>query len=340
MTIEKNNSLPLDPIGKKTIRFKDCLEYFSLILLIQFFKILPRQIALKAGEFFGIIIYYISSRHRKITLDNLKIAYGDTKNKEDRKEIAKNTFRNVGRVAAEFSKMASYKMDFIDKIIEVEGWENFERAVKKKKGIVFLTGHLGNWELMAYSQSLRGFPINIIARPLDNPAVEDFVCKRRSASGNRVIAKKSALKDIMQCLKNREHIGILLDQNVAQQEGIFVDFFGKMACTSFGLAMIALKADITILPVFMVYIGNGRYKQLIGSEIEIRRNGDLEHDIAYNTALFTKIIESYIRRYPDQWLWAHRRWKTQPKVMKWKKERNIKIRRFEGQVDLRKIDNV
>lgn len=338
MTIEKNNFLTLDPTGKKTVRLKDWLVYFSLILLIQFFKILPRQIALKVGEFFGIIIYYISSRYRKITLDNLKIAYGDAKDEEDRKKIAKNAFRNVCRVAAEFAKMSSYKMGFIDKIIDIEGWENFERAVKKKKGIVFLTGHLGNWELMAYSQSLRGFPINIIARPLDNPVVEDFVYKRRSAAGNRVIAKKKALKDIMQCLKNREHVGILLDQNVAQQEGIFVDFFGKMACTSFGMAMIALKADVTVLPVFMVYIGNGRYKQLIGSEIEIRRSGNLEHDIAYNTALFTKIIESYIRRYPEQWLWAHRRWKTEPKEMKWLL-RNVKIRRFEGQIDLRRIDN-
>lgn len=307
---------------------KDWLLYLFLILLIGFFKILPRQLALKAGETLAIIVYNLSSRHRRITLDNLKTAYKDIDEKR-REEFAKSSFKNLGRVAAEFSRMTSYDRDFIKGIIDVEGWENFENAIKKGKGIVFLTGHLGNWELMAYSQSLRDYPCNIIARPLDNPAVEQFVQKQRSFAGNKVIAKKSALKDIMQCLKNKEHIGILLDQNVAQQEGIFVDFFGKTACTSFGLAMLALKTDITIIPVFLVYTGNGRYKQLIGKEIEIQKTGDFEYDMAYNTALFTKVIESYIRLYPEQWFWAHRRWKTQPKEMKWK-ERNIKIRRFEG----------
>ncbi len=307
---------------------KDWLLYFFLNLLIGFFKILPRQLALKAGETLAIIVYNLSSRHRRITLDNLKTAYKDIDEKR-REEFAKSSFKNLGRVAAEFSRMTSYDRDFIKGIIDVEGWENFENAIKKGKGIVFLTGHLGNWELMAYSQSLRGYPCNIIARPLDNPAVEQFVQKQRSFAGNKVIAKKSALKDIIQCLRNKEHVGILLDQNVAQQEGIFVDFFGKIACTSFGLAMLALKTDITIIPVFLVYTGNGRYKQLIGKEIEIQKTGDFEYDMAYNTALFTKVIESYIRQYPEQWFWAHRRWKTQPKEMKWK-ERNIKIRRFEG----------
>ncbi len=330
MNLKENNSLPLqDFVKEKPAIFKDWLTYLPLILLIWLFRILPRQISLKAGEFLSVIIYYLSSRHRKITLDNLKNAYSNGKDEKEIEEIAKNVFRNLGRVTAEFSKLSTYKKDFIDKIIKIEGWENFENAMKKGKGIVFLTGHLGNWELMAYSQSLRGFPINIIARPLDNHVVERFVQKQRSAAGNKVIAKKSALKDIIYCLKRGEHVGILLDQNVAQQEGIFVDFFGRPACTSFGLAMIALKVDITIIPVFMVYAGNGKYKQLIGSEIEIRKTGDFEDDLAYNTALFTKFIESYIRRYPDQWFWAHRRWKTQPKEMKWK-ERNIKIRKFEG----------
>jgi len=317
---------------------KDWLLYFFLNLLIGFFKILPRQLALKAGETLAIIVYNLSSRHRRITLDNLKTAYKDIDEKR-REEFAKSSFKNLGRVAAEFSRMTSYDRDFIKGIIDVEGWENFENAIKKGKGIVFLTGHLGNWELMAYSQSLRGYPCNIIARPLDNPAVEQFVQKQRSFAGNKVIAKKSALKDIIQCLRNKEYVGILLDQNVAQQEGIFVDFFGKIACTSFGLAMLALKTDITIIPVFLVYTGNGRYKQLIGKEIEIQKTGDFEYDMAYNTALFTKVIESYIRQYPEQWFWAHRRWKTQPKEMKWK-ERNIKIRRFEGTLDLKGIDNV
>ncbi|MEK6656824.1 MAG: lysophospholipid acyltransferase family protein [Nitrospirota bacterium] len=317
---------------------KDWLIYLFLKLLISFFKILPRQSALKAGETLAIIVYYLSSRHRKITLDNLSSAYKDIDEKK-REGFAKSSFKNLGRVAAEFARMTSYNRDFIEKIIDIEGWENFEEAKKKGKGIVFLTGHLGNWELMAYSQSLRGNHGNIIARPLDNPVVEGFVQKQRSAAGNRVIAKKSALKDIIQCLRNKEHVGILLDQNVAQQEGIFVDFFGKTACTSFGLAMLALKIDITIIPVFLVYTGHGRYKQLIGKEIEIQKTGDFEYDMAYNTALFTKVIESYIRKYPEQWFWAHRRWKTQPKEMKWK-ERNIKIRKFEGTLDLKGIDNV
>ena len=131
----------------------------------------------------------------------------------------------------------------------------------------------------------------------------------------------------------------MLDQNVAQQEGIFVDFFGKTACTSFGLAMIALKVDIAILPVFLIYIGGGKYRQLIGKEIELQKTGDFEYDMAYNTALFTKVIESYIRKYPEQWFWAHRRWKTQPKEMEWK-NRNIKIRKFEGSLNLNEIKNV
>lgn len=340
MTLKKDNFLPLKgPTEKKTIGLKDRLEYLPLSLLAGFFRLLPRRIALKIGESLGVFIYYMSSRHRRITLDNLKIAYGNDKDDKELEEIAKSAFKNIGRVAAEFAKMTSYKKDFVKSIIETSGLENLEKAVKERKGIILLGGHLGNWELLAFSLSLSGYPLNLIARPLDNPLVDNFVLKHRTAGGNKVIAKKSALKDILQCLKNKERVGILLDQNVAQQEGIFVDFFGRIACTSFGLSLIALKIDVIILPIFLVYIGNGRYKQLIGNEVEIKRSGNFEEDLAYNTALFTKVIESYIKQYPEQWFWAHRRWKTQPKEMMWK-ERNIKIRKYEGQIDLKGIDNV
>lgn len=330
MNLKKDNSLPLqDSVKEKPANFKDWLTYIPLILLIWLFRILPRQISLKAGEFLSVTMYYLSSRHRKITIDNLKNAYGNGKDEKEIEEIAKNVFKNIGRVAAEFAKMTSYKRDFIERIIEIDGVENFQKAIDKGKGIILLGAHLGNWELLAYSLALRGYPLNIIARPLDNPLIERFVLKQRTAAGAMVIAKKNALRDILYCLKKGEQVGILLDQNVAQQEGIFVDFFGRIACTSFGLALIALKIDVTILPIFLVYIGDGKYKRLVGSEIKIKRSGDFDKDMAYNTALFTKVIESYIRRYSDQWFWVHRRWKTQPKEMKWK-NRKIKIRRFEG----------
>jgi KDO2-lipid IV(A) lauroyltransferase len=194
-----------------------------------------------------------------------------------------------------------------------EGFENFAEAQARGKGVVFLTAHLGGWEVASFAHSLYGHSMDIVMRPLDNPYVNALVDRYRTLHGNRTFPKQDFARGLLTALRKGATVGILMDTNMTPPQGAFVDFLGVPACTATGLARVALHTDAAVLPAFGVWDQElGKYRICFEPALDLVRTGDAEADALANTAMFTKVIERYVTKYPDQWLWVHRRWKTRP----------------------------
>jgi len=281
-------------------------------LLIWTINLIPLKLRIWFLERMGLLLFWLDGRHRRITLRNLALAFKD-KELEEHRNIARSVFKNLGKVLAEFSYIPNLNKENVKQYVSVEGSENFKRAREKGKGVLFLTAHFGNWEWMNVTLPLLlGHHCHAIFRPLDNKFLDRIVEALRTWSGNHTIAKQKAMGRILRLLKKGEAIGILLDQNVAWYEGIFVNFFGELACTNVGLALLALKTEAPVVPIFNVRQADGRYRVIIEPEVPLIKTGDKDTDVLKNTEVFNQIIERYVRSYPDHWLWLHQRWKTRP----------------------------
>ena len=291
---------------KQTLGTRIALAIFSAIPLVvrkSFFVSL------------SLLFYYVHTRRRLITIHNLKCAYPE-KSISEITEIAKGVYRNFGIVAAEFFDIPSLNRENLNNIIETEGLENCKKALEKNKGLLLFGAHFGNWELGASALSLLVRPIVIVYRRMDNPFLENVITWVRSVSGNILLSKSRAMRRLLRHLKDNGVLGILIDQNWSRQEGCFVHFFDRPACTTSGLALLALHTEAPVVPAFMARMPNGKYRLMIGEEVALTRTGDRQEEIIVNTQKFTRIIEDMVRKYPDQWFWPHQRWKTQPLIEK------------------------
>jgi KDO2-lipid IV(A) lauroyltransferase len=258
------------------------------------------------------LFYHASAKYRLIALHNLRCAFPE-KDMEELIRIAKGVYRNLAITAAEFFSMPSITRENLHEWVEIEGQEHFEAGIAQGKGLLTIIAHFGNWELMPVTVPLFLMfpkPSYIVYRPLDNPVLDNMVEHVRTINGNEMIAKGGSGKRIMRLLKENHAIAILSDQNVAAQEGVFVDFFGRPACTGVGLAVLALRSMAPVLPMFMARQKSGKYKFILKPLVEISQTGDYERDLLENTQRFTKVVEDVVREYPDQWFWIHQRWKT------------------------------
>jgi Kdo2-lipid IVA lauroyltransferase/acyltransferase len=279
-------------------------------ILLACFQGVP--ISLRRTLFTGLsrLFYHLVPRQRLITTHNLRRAFPE-KSDDEILRIAKGVYRNMGIMAAEFFDIPLLTKENIGELVEAEGLEHYRRALDKGRGILFFTAHFSNWELSAAAGALLMKPAVIIYRTLDSALLEHLVLRVRSASGNTLLPKEHAMRAMIRSLKRNEIVGILIDQNVAWYEGVFVDYFGRPACTADGLALLALHTGAPVLPGYLVRLPDGRYRLVIGPEVEVTRTGDRAADVLANTQRFTKVIEETVRRYPDQWFWVHQRWKTQ-----------------------------
>jgi len=289
------------------------LEYFLVRFLYITLNLLPFSVASRIGKGVGYLLFLLHKKRRDIAIENLKVAFGREKDIKEIRNIAKKSFQNLGLILVEFFLSKKHGRQWCEKNIEFVGYNEAFRKYKKGKNCLLLTAHFGNWELMGIVTSLKGAPINVVARPIDNPLIDEMINDLRSYYGNKVISKHNALREVLKVLKNNEPVAILLDQNTSPLEGIFVDFFGKPACTTPSLAILALRTGLPVYPSFLIRKGPGFHKFVVDQSVELDISGDMKRDVEVNTAKFTKIIESYVRQYPENWLWMHRRWKTQKK---------------------------
>ncbi len=279
-------------------------------ILLTFFQAVP--LSLRRSFFIGLsrLFSYLVPRQRMIALHNLRCAFPEKTDKEIL-NIARGVYRTMGIVAAEFFDIPKLTPENIREIVEPLGLENCEQALAKGRGVLLFSAHFGNWELEAAAIALLVKPAVVIYRPLDSPVLDSLVSRVRSASGNKPLPKENAMRSMLRTLHKNGMLGILIDQNVAWYEGVFVNYFGRPAATTNGLALLALHSGAPVLPAYLIRLPGGRYRLVIEPEMEIIDTGEREADIIANTQRFTKVIEDTVRKYPDQWLWVHQRWKTQ-----------------------------
>jgi Kdo2-lipid IVA lauroyltransferase/acyltransferase len=288
------------------------LEYALAWIIIKTIGALPRPLARAAGISFGRTIYLLHPRLRHVGMRNLQLAFPEMSRRE-RAKILRGEFTSLGRQLAEVCLFPKYTAENVNKIVVYEGFENFERALARGKGVLFLTGHLGGWELSAFAHSLYGHPLHVVMRSLDNVYLDRLTKSYRTMHGNSMLDKDDSVRGLLSAMKAGETVGILMDTNMTPPQGVFVDFFGIPACTASGMARIALRTHAAVVPGFTVWDPALRkYRLRFDPPIELVRTGDDDADAVTNTQRFTKVIEDYVRKYPDQWLWVHRRWKTRP----------------------------
>ena len=288
------------------------VEFALVWIVVHGLRLLPRSVARLFGASIGFLALIVFGRLRRVGLLNLSIAIPGLSEPE-RLKILRRVYRNLGWLLAEFCQMSGYTAERAGQFIRYEGLEHYLAAKAKGRGVLVLTGHLGAWELSSFYHSLRNYPMGLVIRRLDNPLVDQFVNRIRSRHGNRVIDKDDFARGLISSMRAGETVGILMDTNMTPPQGVFVPFFGIEACSASGLARIALRTGTAVLPGFLLWEeGERRYVLHFGPELVLVRTGDSEADALSNTALFTTVIEDYVRRYPEQWLWMHRRWKTRP----------------------------
>jgi KDO2-lipid IV(A) lauroyltransferase len=287
------------------------LEYALAWGLLKIVGALPRPLARVAGISIAWTVYLLHGKLRRVGMRNLELAFPD-KSRGERKKILRGVFTSLGRQVAEVCLFPKYTRENVSKIVVYEGFENFERALARGKGVLFLTAHLGAWELSAFAHSLYGHPLKIVMRPLDNPYLDRMTRAYRTMHGNKTVDKDFA-RGLIAALRKGETVGVLMDTNMIASQGVFVDFFGMKACTASGAARVALKTDAAVVPGFTIWDPVlQKYRLRFDPAVELIRTNNNDADVVANTAKFTKVIEEYVRRYPDQWLWVHRRWKTRP----------------------------
>ena len=277
--------------------------------------ILSRKQAHDISDLLGRLWYLADSRHRHVALRNLTRAFAAEKNPDEIEKIARRVFKNIILLLFEIGWSLHLQPQNFNKHFKINDLYSKNKKISKTtgNGILVLTGHVGNWELLPTVSALIGHTANVLYRPMDYAPLERFFAENRTRYGAKLISKDGSLLRVFKALKRKESVVMLLDQNVGWHKGVFVDFFKHRACTSYGLAFIALKTGAPVVPVFVIRNRDGSgFTAEIGPEIPLIKTGDHQKDLEENTQRYNNALEAVIRRYPDQWFWVHRRWKTRP----------------------------
>ena len=287
------------------------LEYGVVRFMLAVFASMPLRAALRIGASLAVCFSWCAGRLRHTGERNLGIAFPELSIGE-RRLLLRRTFGNLGRLLGVFSQFTKQPENLLE-IVDRDGFEYLDAAKQAGRGIILFTGHVGAWELSSFALSLFGHPLSFLVRRIDNPKIEAMIDRARTHLGNRTIDKRSAAREMMEILRAGETLGILVDLNTLDREGIFVDFFGRPASTTFMVAKLALRTGAAVLPVFAPWDKErGCFLLKVDPPLLIERTGNEQEDVRRLTQQYTRIVEDYVRRYPDQWLWIHRRWKTRP----------------------------
>jgi len=291
-------------------------EYSAASLLLGFLGVLPRSVARGLSIGVARLSYRLLGGLRKAGMRSLKIAYPEM-SADERERLLRGTFESLGRVLGEVSQFSKYSKEKMASLVDFELDDYmrtiYEQVKLEKRGVLITTGHLGNWELLVQSFAVWHEPMSYLARPIDNPLIEDLTVAIRTKFGNTPLNKTNSARAAIRLLRDGEIVGVLADVNAHPKEGVFVPFFGVPACTTAGPATLAIRTNALLFPIFCVYDHEAKkYKIVHGEAIEPASTGDREADIVATTAAYTAEIENIIRQYPDQWLWIHKRWKTRP----------------------------
>ena len=286
------------------------ITYRLLRAIIALLGFIPLKIAQFIGKMAGTLAFMVPFARKEIALENIRCSLDGGMTRGQAEIQLKKVYLHFGQMFLEVPHVMRLRPRNVNEYLAIDHEENLVNALAKGRGVLALTAHLGNWELMSTAVAMRFGNLAVVVRPLDFKPAEKLMVDLRSRYGTEIIPAHRGMRHIMRAVRRNKIIGILLDQNVDWYEGAFVDFLGRPACSNKGLALIALKTGAPVVPFFSVRDEVGRYRIMIGEEVPLLRTGDKTKDVEENTALFTKVIESYVRQYPDQWFWFHNRWKT------------------------------
>ncbi len=301
----------------KKSNFQINLEYYAARLIAFSLGILPRKVAIFIGLRIGDLAYLLLGKLKRTAIKNTEIAFPEMSDAEHRKLVL-GSFRNLGRQLGEISQFPKATPESLEKLVEFpisdEDWKRYRELKEQKRGVIYLTPHFGGWEALAFASSAFIGPQNYLVRRLDNPHLEEMVANLRGKFGNQPLDKTKSLLSVLKILREGGDLGILPDLNSQEKEGVFVPFFGKLACTTSGVAALAMRTNALVVVLGAVWDEKlKKYIVDLGAVLEFETSDNRKQDLIDFTARFTKEIENLIRKHPEQWLWIHKRWKTRPK---------------------------
>jgi KDO2-lipid IV(A) lauroyltransferase len=297
--------------GTTPVTLRHRLEYWTVVAVLETLGWLPHKLARAVCSVLAAVSYWVWPRLRRVGLFNLRLAFPEW-TEAQRRRVIYRLFQNFGRMLADFAHFPRWNRDNIERLIIYDGFENYECAQSQGRGVLFLTAHFGNWELGSFAHGVYGYPCHFVVRDMDNPLIDRLINRYRCLSGGTAINKSEFARGVLRAFAQGNAVGVLADQNMMLNEGVFVELFGRLACTSTGPARVVRKTRVPVVLGLVIWDAKLRKYRLRFEAVEWIKRDDPEDEILANTANFTRLIEEYARRYPDQWLWVHRRWKTRP----------------------------
>jgi KDO2-lipid IV(A) lauroyltransferase len=292
-------------------RWRFLFEAAVFRFLLAVSRLLPRGALLGLGALAGRLGAIVDRRHRRIAEENLRRAYGGTLAQDEITRIVTHCWSHFGSVLMDSLAFPRFSAQSHGSLVRYRGLEHIRGAYARGKGVLLFSGHYGHWELVALMQGYLGLPLALVTRPLDNPYLERMLADLRARSGNVIIHKRRAVREMVRALHAGSGVAIVIDQD-AREGGVFVPFFGIPASTTPTLALLALRTGAAVVPVFSTPEPDGAYEITYGPEVQVNVTGDRDADVVRLTAACTSVLEQWVRRRPELWLWMHRRWKTAP----------------------------
>ena len=292
-------------------RIRFALERLAFAVALRLARVLPRSVLRWVGRTLGSIAYGIDGRHRRIAIDNIRLAYGSALGDREARRITLACWRHFGGVLLETLAFPTFSAASVDRDVRFRGLEHVRTAYASGRGVLLFSGHFGHWELVAMMQGHLGLPLSLVTRPLDNRGLERMLADLRGCSGNTIIHKRNAVREMVRTLRAGGGVAIMIDQD-ARSEGVFVPFFGRLASTTPTVALLAVRTGAVIVPVFSAPGKDGVWEVTYEPAVEVRDAPDRDAEVLRLTAACTAILERWVRAYPEIWLWMHRRWKTRP----------------------------
>jgi KDO2-lipid IV(A) lauroyltransferase len=286
------------------------LEYLAVVSVVAAVRLLPMRAVLAAGTVLGRAFHAFDRSHRRLAIENLRAAF-PVRTEAECRTIAREMFSHFGRLLAVLLKFSTMRPEQMLACVEFEGEDRVVHAHAQNRGVLLYTGHFGFWEINALVHALRLKPIAVLARPLDNPLLHNLLESVRMSTGNSVFYRRGAIRRVLRALEANQAVAFLIDQHMQPADSVYVDFFNRPAATTSALAALALRTGAPVVPVFALPLPGGRFRMVYEHAVEPPRP-DEEHAIREFTQRCTDVLEMYVRRYPELWLWMHRRWRDVP----------------------------
>jgi KDO2-lipid IV(A) lauroyltransferase len=271
-------------------------------------RLLPPGIALRIGRILGILAYWFGKRRRTIAYKNLHLVMGSSHSHQEILSIIKGMFQNTGMSLIEVLRFPRIDDDYVKKYIRIEGIEWIQRGLSKGKGVILLTAHFGNWEMCALCSAIRGYSLKVIVKTQKFRRLNNLLNHYRKIRGCEVVSKGMGIRQVIKSLRSNEIVGILADQHGGSR-GVQVELFGRRVSTPVGPVFFALKTGCEVLPAFIIRENGAHHRIIVGEPLDLEWSGDTQTDFVTNLRKFHRILESYVLRFPEQWLWMHNRWK-------------------------------